>query len=330
MDAAYYVLTLVMAPFLLVSGAGKLADIQRAPRTLVALRVRLPWPTMLVSLVSTGEIGLALALVVFDGWPRVLAALLTALMMYALLVLVRRAVGKGSTEDCGCFGRLAATPLSAAAVERNLVLAVLSTLLLVAAVAAGASPSLLRVGFHHPAAIVLQLVVGFGLVWVGAVVLGSRDPKRQARSALRTFPRPALLREDGLVVDVVQLALQGRAQLLLFSQPLCGACEHAQAVLDANLPALSRSVDARIVYAVGHGVDWNAPARSADGPRTPSALDVAGLLAEALDIASSRPVAVLLGTDGQPVLPHAHGAEEAEGLVEAIIAAGSASHPLTA
>ncbi|MFF0909475.1 hypothetical protein ACFWZW_02160 [Microbacterium enclense] len=139
-------------------------------------------------------------------------------------------------------------------------------------------------------------------------------------SPLAAHPRPVLIREDGLVVDVVQAALRERAQLLLFSQPLCGRCESAQALLDRDHTELSSFIDARIVYAAGHEVDWNGPARSADGPRTPSAIDPAGLLAHTLGIGSERPVAVLIGTDGRPVRPYANGPEELDQLL-AVLAA---------
>ncbi len=327
MSAAYIALAAVAAPFLVVSGAAKIAALADAPRTLDALRVRLPRPRAFVAAVSAGEIVLGLLLVVLDGLPRVLAAAATLVAMLAFTVLVRRAVRAGSTRECGCLGRLTATPLSPALVDRNVVFSVVSIVLVAAAaVAAGdRMPPLAETIVIAPASTALLALAGAGLVFAGvALERASRRP-RQPAPTLDGYPRPALLREDGLVVDTVQLALQGRAQLLLFSQPLCGACERAQAVLDENRHDLADVVDARIVYAAGHGVDWNAPARTADGPRTGAALDIAGMLARTLDIDADRPVAVLIGTNGQAVLPYAHGAEQVAGLVGAIVAAGRAA-----
>lgn len=322
MSAAYIVLAAVAAPFLLVSGVGKLAALDDAATTMRSLRLTLPLPRVLVGAVSIGEIGLGVLLLVSDGVTRILAAGVVTLSMLGFWAIARRAVRAGSTADCGCLGRVAPTPLSPAVSRRNLLFAMLAGAMTTAAVLATAEQASSVVGalFQNPvrtfALIVASLVVA---LVAGMTVAATHRPVADA-SPLAAHPRPVLIREDGLVVDVVQAALRERAQLLLFSQPLCGRCESAQALLDRDHAELSSFVDARIVYAAGHEVDWNGPARSADGPRTPSAIDPAGLLAHTLEIGSERPVAVLIGTDGRPVRPYANGPEELDQLL-AVLAA---------
>ncbi|MFZ8755909.1 MauE/DoxX family redox-associated membrane protein [Microbacterium sp. HMH0099] len=317
MSAAYIVLAAVAAPFLVVSGAGKLAALGEAATTMRSLRLTLPVPRLMVGAVSVGEIGLGLLLLVSDGVTRIIAAGAVTLSMLGFWVIARRAVRAGSTADCGCLGRVASTPLSPAVPRRNLLFTALAGAMTVAAVLATAeqAPSVVGALLQNPARtfalVMASLVIA---VVAGMTVAAAHRPSTDA-SPLAAHPRPVLIREDGLVVDVVQAALRGRAQLLLFSQPLCGRCEAAQDLLDRDHAELSALLDARIVYAAGHEVDWNGPARSADGPRTPSAIDPAGLLAHTLEIGSERPVAVLVGTDGRPVLPYANGSDELDQLL---------------
>ncbi|WP_150955496.1 MauE/DoxX family redox-associated membrane protein [Microbacterium testaceum] len=314
-------LLVVAAPFLVSSGVAKLVALDDAPRTLSALRVPVRPARTVVAAVSLTEIALGLALLTLDGQARLLAATATALLLAGFTVLTARAVARGSVEECGCFGRWNRTPVSGALVRRNSLLA-LGALILTTASAASSTahePAAVAVLVSDPVEVALAVATGWGLLLVGA--FAARAGVRGALPAADILHRrPPLIREDGLVFDVVTEAVRGRGQLLLFGQPLCGRCERAVDLLDQNADALGAFLDVRVVYAVGPGVDWNAPARTADGPRTPSALDLGGQLAQALDIGSERPVAVLIATSGRPVPPYAVGETEIAQLVDALVA----------
>lgn len=320
MSAAYVVLAAVAAPFLLVSGVGKLTALGDAPRTLRSLRLALPLPRLLVALVSLAEIGLGLLLLVADGLARVAAAGVVTIAMLGFWFIAHRAVKAGSTADCGCLGRIAPAPLSPAVPRRNALFAGLAAAMTVAAALAMTDGATSVVGavFQNPTRTAALITASLIVAVVAGLTVSAAHRRGAASSPLAAHPRPVLIRDDGLVVDVVQAALRGRAQLLLFSQPLCGRCEAAQVLLDRDHADLAPLLDARIVYAAGHEIDWNGPARSADGPRTPSAIDLGGLLAHTLEIGSERPVAVLIGTDGAPVQPFAHGADELDQLLSVL------------
>lgn len=313
-------LVCIAAPALATSGIAKLVALDDAPRTLSALRLPQRAARASVAAVSVVEIVLGVALAIGDGFVRVAAAGAVVVLLAAFTVVVTRAIERGSAEDCGCFGRWADTPVSAALVRRNGVFTLGALVMAGAASAASAAgvPSAVTLLVVAPVASALTLGASVALVVAGFVA--ARAGRRGGLPSPDILNhRPPLLRADGLVIDVVTEAVRGRAQLLLFTQPLCGKCERAAAVLDRHHDALAGFMDARIVYAVGPGLDWNAPARQADGPRTGAALDLGGALAQALDIGSQRPVAVLIATSGHPVLPYAVGEEEIEALVDALV-----------
>ncbi|MCM3502168.1 hypothetical protein M3667_09825 [Microbacterium sp. P26] len=310
----------VAAPALVASGVAKLIALDDAPRTLAALRLPQRAARASVAAVSVVEIVLGMVLVVGDGFVRVVASSAVVALLALFTVVVTRAVARGSVEDCGCFGRWSRTPVSAALVRRNGVFTLVALVMAGAASAASAGgvPAVPTVLVTAPIASALTLGSSAALAIAGFVA--ARAGRRGGLPAPDIMnQRPPLLREDGLVIDVVTEAVRGRAQLLLFTQPLCGKCERAAALLDREHDALAGFVDARIVYAVGPGLDWNAPARQADGPRTGAALDLGGALAQALDVGSERPVAVLIATSGRPVLPYAVGEGEIEALVDALV-----------
>lgn len=314
-------LVCVAAPALVLSGVAKLVALDDARSTLSALRLPLSAPRTVVAIVSLGEIALGLILALTDGFARVVASAGLVALLAAFTIVVTRAVTQGSTEDCGCLGRWSRTPLSPALVQRNGVLTLAALVMGGAASAASLvqAPSAAVILVTAPLAGALTLGASWSLVAAGFVA--ARAGRRGTLPAPDIIHRrPPLLREDGLIFDVVTEAVQGRGQLLLFGQPLCGRCERAVELLDRNADALGEFLDARVVYAVGPGVDWNAPARAADGPRTPAALDLGGQLAQALDLGSERPVAVLIATSGRPVLPYAVGEDEIAQLVDALVA----------
>ncbi|WP_181373485.1 MauE/DoxX family redox-associated membrane protein [Microbacterium sp. HMWF026] len=305
---------------LLVSGIAKIVALDDAPRVLSALRLPLRHPRLTVTAVSLCEVALALGLAVTDGQARVAAAVAILLLLAGFTAVTARAVGHGSTDDCGCLGRFSSTPLSPALVRRNAVLSAAALLLAVVCAIASASsdPSAVVLAGAHPLPALIATAVSAALVSAGFAT--ARAGRRGGMPAPDiASSRPALIREDGLVIDVATEAARGRGQLLVFAQPHCDRCLRVIDLLDQHHDALAPWLDVRIVYPVGAGRDWNAPARENDGPRTPAALDLNGALAGALDVGAERPVGVLMATNGHPVLPYANGENDIRGLVSALV-----------
>lgn len=305
---------------LLASGIAKLVAIDDAPRVLSALRLPRFLPRLAVAGVSLVEVALGLALACADGRPRTDAAVAVVALTAALTAVTARAVGRGSSDECGCFGRWSRTPLSPALVRRNALLCGAAVLLAgVCTIAAQSEvPSAVATLGSDPRAAALALATS--AVLIGAGFATARAGRRGGMpSPDVASSRPPLLREDGLVFDVVTEAARGRGQLLVFAQPGCDRCLRVIDLLDRHHDALSVWLDVRIVYPVGAGREWNAPARAADGPRTPAAMDLGGALATALDVGVERPVAVLIATNGRPVMPYADGETGIRSLVSALV-----------
>jgi len=315
-------LLFLVAPFLLASGIAKLVALDDARRTLSALRLPQRAPRATVGAVCLLECAMGLGLLTLEGQLRMAVATATAALLAGFTVVTARAVARGSGEECGCFGRWSRTPVSGALVRRNSLFALIALLMTAGSEAAASAgePSAIGAVMEDPVTGAFAVATGWGLFVVGvAAARAGRHGGQPAADVMNR--RPSLLRDDGLVVDVVTEAVRGRGQLLLFAQPGCARCERAAALLDDYRDALGGFLDVRIVYAVGPGVEWDAPARAADGPRTRAALDIGGLLAHALDVGVERPTAVLIATSGRPVVPYAVGEREISDLIGALVRA---------
>ncbi|MFJ4036488.1 MauE/DoxX family redox-associated membrane protein [Microbacterium sp. NPDC090007] len=309
----------VVAPFLVLSGVAKLVALDDAPRTLSALRLPTRAPRTTVAAVALVETTLGLLMLLSDGQTRVAATVLTTLLLAGFTVIVARAATRGSVEDCGCLGRWDRTPVSALLVRRNAVFTLAAVLLATLCATVVGAPSALALAWSSPVPVLTA--AGAGWVLAAAGLAAARASRRGGLPSPDVLAqRPGLIREDGLVIDVVTEAVRGRGQFLLFAQPHCERCTRTTALLDAHHDTLSAFLDVRVVYAVGTGQVWNAPARACDGPRTGAALDLGGALAQALDVRAERPVGVLIATSGRPVLPYANGEDEVAGLVDALVA----------
>lgn len=304
---------------LLVSGIAKMVALEDAPHVLSALRLPRRLPRLAVAAVSVVEVALAVALAVSDGQTRVGAATAIVLLLAGFTALTARAVSHGSADECGCLGRWSSTRVSPALVRRNAVLSVAALLLaVVCAIVSTSSPSAPTIAASHPLPTALAVAVSAALVTCGFAMARAGRRGGMPSPDVASW-RPPLIREDGVVVDVVTEAARGRSQLLVFAQANCDRCLRVIDALDHHHDALAPWLDVRIVYPVGAGREWNAPARENDGPRTPAALDLGGALATALDVGTHRPVGVLIAADGRPVLPYADSEDDIRVLVSALV-----------
>lgn len=301
------------------SGTAKLHASAAAERSVFALRLErwISRPRLAITSLALIELACAVCMVTGIGAVYLAAVVVAWAMTVGFLVVAVRASRLGSSEDCGCFGEMVASPVGAVMTRRNLALVAVASLSAVSAflcLVAGRTPSLFGGGVESAAAAVVAVlactvgVLGFA---------GSRHPARPATREQKA-PRgaPALVAaSDGEVIDPVQRALRGRAQLLVFVRPGCASCDD---VTDAAQSAPLGDVEARVVRAVGDG-GHVSPDRTEHGSLAHS--DPSGLLAEHIGLPGGRPAAALVTTEGRILMPFAEGREQVLDLISTVVAA---------
>ena len=119
---------------LLVSGLAKLGARQGTEDAMTSLRLPLrAFHRSVANLLPVAEIVLALGLWIPSVPLQVLIAMLVALLMVTYLVIIARALTFGEPVECSCFGTLASPTVSRTTLGRNLLLAVLAVITLLAA-----------------------------------------------------------------------------------------------------------------------------------------------------------------------------------------------------
>lgn len=322
MDVLIWGLSAVMAMVFGVSGGAKLATLTRSAQTLRALRLD-RWsvrPRVTVGSVALVELVLAGGLVTAGDSLRVAVVFGSLCATSTFLFVAVRATRLGSSDECGCFGDLLPTPVGGALIRRNgVLLAVVATLLVVCLDAANVPPPLAGgLPASLPALVLAILACGCS----AAVFSASRQPAPVVRGEIG--PGGAVvIAEDGEIVDPVQRALRGRAQLLVFVRRGCSSCE---AVTSALRETPLRSVEARIITARGDGgeieIERSGPPA---GATVREHVDPAGLLATQVGAPATRPCAVLLTTGGEVLEPIAEGRDQVLQLMDAIVTADGAA-----
>ncbi|WP_431794986.1 MauE/DoxX family redox-associated membrane protein [Microbacterium enclense] len=304
---------LVVATVLVLSGVGKSLALDAAPSTLRALRLsRLP-PRGVVAAVAVAELSVAGGLLLGPGALAVAAAGAALALSTVFLAVGLRAQALSSTDDCGCFGRLASTRVGPAMTVRNAAITVLAALALVGASIDPLAPSVAeRLWVSPPTAAALVAVVAAIAVIGGTLRPSVRPTAKQAGEV----PDAALIAPDGGVVVPRQRALRGRAQLLLFVRRGCGSCENLIDRMTWDRALLETLVDVRLIVPVS---DDSALSTAGEGLHA----DPSGEFAVALGIPGDRPVGVLLTTRGEVLEPVAIGGEETASLVDSVLAAAA-------
>ncbi len=306
-----------LAAVLTLSAAGKLAALRNAGATMGALRLPTRWARTVVAAVSTGELCLAIALLSTGGTALTTTAAVMTAAALVFLALGVRAHRLGSREDCGCFGALAASRIGVGMHVRNAVLVALGATVAVVAAMGDASSTAVETIVRTPAPALVSALGVLGTATLGAMIF---RPAHQA-NAQNPHAGASLIGPDGVVVDPMQRALRGRAQLLVFVRPGCQSCVNASATVAARREDLARIVDARVIVASGDGVSASPPL-DFDGDDVH--IDIAGAVAEQFGASSARPTALLLGTDGQVLLPHAQGLDAVSTFIDVIVATSQA------
>lgn len=316
MPSALLLPLLTCVVVLVVSGVAKLRAPESVDLAFSALEVPSAVNTPLVRrLFPWVEIALGVWLLLATGPALVVVALLTLALFLTYLVLVVRAVRRPEPVDCGCFGALGDSEVTAVTVWRNVALVLSAALAVLAGLrGTGLLPALLddTGAWAWVAAAALSAAVA------GLVVYRPPAVGREAGSATNglaaaavdedgeylrvTIPKAQVLTEDG---DLVFLASEARraAHLLVFLSPGCGPCgrlgplvagwsqELAPVVVKAVVAGQPEAMRAWLPYLVGHS--W---------------FDPFGITRAAFT--GGNPSAVLLGVDGLVAGGPVHGEAE--------------------
>ncbi|MBQ9916871.1 MAG: hypothetical protein IJO71_06680 [Microbacterium sp.] len=311
---------LVVTAVFVLSAVGKLLDLDTAPATLRALRLSGPPPRTVVGAVAVVELAVAGGLLLGSGVVAVTAAGAAVALSIVFLAVGVRAQIRASTDECGCFGRLASTRVGPAMTARNTALTALAGLTLVGAVMEPTAPAL-AVGL-----VLSPLLGGALLLSVAAIaVVGAtlRPSGERAATTPAEVPDAALITPDGGVVVPRQRALRGRAQLLLFVRRGCTSCENLIDRMTWDREQLETLVDVRLIVPIGDDMSLSAADEGLH-------VDPSGEFSQALGIPGNRPVGVLLTTSGEVLQPIAVGGDETATLVGTVLAAAAEardSHP---
>lgn len=314
----------VMALVLGFSGVSKLGALNLSEQTIRALRLEigLMRPRAMVASIALVECLLAAGLATSAGPLRAAVASACLGTTSIFLLVAVRAVRLGSAEECGCFGAVLPLRVGGALVRRAIVLTgVAALLLLVSASPEGMAAPSIAADFGDAFAVVVVSTVALGcgiVLTAGGGRAAQEKPIAQPDSAVESVGA-VLVADDGEVVDPVQRALRGRAQLLVFVRPGCSSCEDVSAVLrDTPL----RSVQPRIVRTVGDGGEL--PLQRTDRSAIEVVrehVDLAGRVAGQLHAPGPRPCAVLVTTGGRVLEPKAEGRDQVLRLIDAIAVA---------
>ena len=315
MLAASSLPALIVATVLVLSGIGKLLDLDAAPATLRALRISGPPPRAVIGTVASGEIVVATGLLLGTGPVAVVAAAGAVALALLFLVVGLHAQVRASTDECGCFGRLASTRVGPAMTARNAAITVLAVLGLIGAGSDLRAPALAVRLLLTPGHTAVMVIGAAALVVIGSTL---RTPAPAAEITAGDARDAALISPDGAVVVPRQRALRGRAQLLLFVRRGCSSCENIIDRMAGDREMLETLVDVRLIVAVGDG---SAVTTAGEGLHA----DPSGEFAVALGIPADRPAGVLLTTAGELLRPIALGGEDTAALIDTVLAAATAA-----
>jgi methylamine dehydrogenase accessory protein MauD len=340
-DWALLLGSLTLAAVFAVAGVAKLADGDGSSDALRAFGVPRRLAGIGARALPIVELSIAvLLLFVPTRWWAAIAALV---LLCGFAAAVSRAMARGESPECHCFGQLHSAPAGRRTLARNLALAGLAALV----VAAGRDDSgvgalawtarldgiawlVLLLGTAVAAAGVAGVVVvahvlrGYGTVLVRLERLEGRlrdagldvdEPDEAPRLGLEPGTAAPAFWLSSLAGDRVALGdllEPGRPALLLFTSPTCGPCAH----LLPTVAAWQREhADELAVALLSSGDPDAVRAEAAEHGLVNVLLDVGATAYEAYG-ADGTPSAVLVADDGTVATWLAAGSEWIESLVE--------------
>jgi thiol-disulfide isomerase/thioredoxin len=315
MPSALLLPLLTCSAVLLLGGVAKLRDTGSVDAAFTSLRVPAlvdgPWVRRLL---PWAEVALGLWLLVATGPALVVVAFLVLVLFLCYLGLVVRALRSPEPADCGCFGAVGDSRVTAVTAWRNglLVLAAVLTL----------------VGGFREVSVLADLRVGEVWAWVAAAALsvavavlvthrsaGSPvdGPAGGTDDEYVRHPIPRAQVQDGAgTLLLLEHEARRAAHLLVFLNPGCGPCQSIGPDLDAWDEELAPAV---VVRAVVRAAPQTAPAFPYLARPW---FDPHGAARDAFGVGA--PGAVLLGADGALAGGPVHGEAEVRSFVAEVAA----------
>jgi thiol-disulfide isomerase/thioredoxin len=242
MASAVLAARVLLAGVFVVAAVGKLMDLPGSRRALVGFGVSESVANYAGTLLPFLELAVAASLLVQPSarWGAAGALILLG----AFVAGITRALMRGQTPDCHCFGRIHSAPAGRSQIGRNSVLAAVAAFVIVE----GPGPTINGWVAARTAAEVVAVLLGTAvLLLLAACFQLWRDRERFSAAIAelsRTGMRPGLsvgtlapdfsARDmDGAVFTLEDLRSRGLPVALIFGEPGCGPCS-------AILPALPR------------------------------------------------------------------------------------------
>lgn len=251
----------ILAAVFLVAGAGKLMDLAGSRRALAGFGLSERTASIGGALLPLAELATAVALLVRPSarWGAVAALVL----LLAFIAGIARAMSRGETPDCNCFGALHSAPAGPRALARNAALAAVATFVAIA----GPGPSIADWVAQRTAAELVAVAAGIAAVALGALAAWTwwhnRRLSRELASAQQTvaaippgLPVGAMAPDfqvpsaSGEPLALSSLLGRGLPVALVFVRPGCGPSEALVPELERWQEAL---VDRLTIGAVGTG-----------------------------------------------------------------------------
>jgi uncharacterized membrane protein YphA (DoxX/SURF4 family)/peroxiredoxin len=305
MDDGLVLARLALGVVFLVAGAAKLADPAGSRRALTEFGVPAGLVGPLHLLLPVAELGSAAALVFASTarWGAVAALVLLASFIFG----VARALRRGESPDCHCFGQVHSKPASWATVARNVALA------LPAAYVAGAGPGPPLVSWadgHTTEGLWLIGTSSLATLSLASTAVLLRENRRLRSAPAHSPPRPVpvgtrapritLPDAGGEVVRLTDLLVDERPCVVTFVAAACRPCalllpelaRWQEALADRLVLAVVSAGDAEVARGIAgeHGLDLvladadGAVSRSYGIPGTP-----ASVLIDSRGVVRSRP-----------------------------------------
>jgi peroxiredoxin len=241
----------VLSAVFAVAGLAKFVDLEGSRRAVREFGPASVAP-LLGALLPVGELTIAVALIGQSSarWGAVGALLL----LVVFIVAIGRAIVRGRTPDCHCFGQLHSAPAGWRTLVRNVVLAAMAAFVVAAGwTDAGASATgwTRRLSAGALVGIGVALIVVAGQAWFSWQLLRQHGRllarldmvEAKLGGQVKTAPEGlpigtrappfALPSPDAGTVTLEHLLGHGRPVLLIFSDPACGPCA-------ALLPVISQ------------------------------------------------------------------------------------------
>ena len=341
MPAILLVARLVLAAVFAIAAAAKLTDLPGSRQTMRDFGVpeRLVGPA--ARLLPACELLLALGLLPSATAPWAAAGAFALLVVFIAAIAV--ALGRGKRPSCHCFGKLSAAPIGRATLARNVALAGLAAIVVVAgrtpleltalSPLVAAPPWALMLGIWAACLTVVALFQGWLLLHLlrqhGRLLLRLDQATAAADGAATQpadglpihTPAPALTFTtlDGQPATLTALLTDERPAVLLFIDPHCGPCNELLPEARAWRQQFAHLFHL-VAVSSGDAASNRAKTRGLAHVWLPRDGDALGAFR-----VSGTPSAVVVAPDGRIASATAAGAEAIRQLVAATTAAASAA-----